>query len=69
MRGKGALRGLGLENGCFYSFPSEGGLSLWEGEHEGQKNTWLRWVDENTGVLIATGAERADVESKRANTE
>jgi Uma2 family endonuclease len=44
------------------------GLRLWEGRHEGQKETWLRWIDSD-GNLIATGAERAGKEAQRANEE
>lgn len=45
------------------------GLSLWEGEYEDQKDTWLRWVDSDTRDLIPTGAERADAEEQRAESE
>lgn len=34
------------------------GLTLWEGEFEGLRSTWLRWTDEQ-GNLILTGSERA----------
>jgi Uma2 family endonuclease len=32
------------------------GLTLWDGEYEGKKDTWLRWVDES-GVLLPAGKE------------
>ena len=35
------------------------GLTLWNGEFEGQVSTWLRWCDRE-GRVIPTGAERAD---------
>ncbi len=35
------------------------GLTLWNGEFEGQEFTWLRWCDRE-GRVIPTGAERAD---------
>ncbi len=44
------------------------GLRLWEGEYEGHAERWLRWCDES-GVLIATGAERVETEVKRVETE
>lgn len=44
------------------------GLRLWEGDYEGQTEEWLRWIDQD-GVLIPTGAERADAESQRAEVE
>ena len=36
------------------------GLTLWNGEFEGQESTWLRWCDDREGRVIPTGAERAD---------
>ncbi|MCA9591748.1 MAG: Uma2 family endonuclease [Myxococcales bacterium] len=42
------------------------GLTLWDGEYEGMADRWLRWC-RTDGELIATGAERADVESARAD--
>lgn len=44
------------------------GLTLWEGEFEGQLRLWLRWCDETVQV-IPTGAERAALEEQRANQE
>jgi hypothetical protein len=32
------------------------GLTLWEGEYEGKRETWLRWTDKE-GHLLLTGAE------------
>ena len=34
------------------------GVTLWQGEYEGQNQQWLRWVNQ-TGKLIPTSAERA----------
>ncbi|MCY7274987.1 MAG: Uma2 family endonuclease [Phormidesmis sp. CAN_BIN44] len=36
------------------------GLTLWNGEFEGQESTWLRWCDDQDRRVIPTGAERAD---------
>lgn len=44
------------------------GVTLWEGTFEGLYGTWLRWCD-HAGVVIPTGAERADVERQRADVE
>ena len=42
------------------------GLTLWEGEFEGVRTTWLRWCDRE-GNLLPTGAERAaQAEAKAA---
>ena len=41
------------------------GLQQWHGVFEDHDNTWLRWVDAN-GLLIATGAERAENAEQRA---
>ncbi len=50
-------------------FPVLGlGLTLWEGEYEGKRDRWLRWVDA-AGQLIPTGKERGDQEQARAETE
>jgi Uma2 family endonuclease len=35
------------------------GLTLWDGEFEGQSGIWLRWCSSN-GQVIPTGKERAD---------
>ena len=42
------------------------GLTLWDGEFEGQTETWLRWCDQ-TGKVIPTGSEDRDSERQRAN--
>jgi hypothetical protein len=42
------------------NFPSE-----WDGTFAGRHDTWLRWCDRQ-GVVIPTGAERADTERQRA---
>ena len=44
------------------------GLTLWEGEYEGQPGLWLRWCDRQ-GVVIPTGRERAEQERQRAEQE
>jgi hypothetical protein len=51
------------------------GLTLWDGEYEGMRLTWLRWQDQQGG-LIPTGAEakaaalqRAEAERQRAEGE
>lgn len=44
------------------------GLTLWEGEYEGQQETWLRWCDQE-GNLILTGAEASQRERQRAERE
>jgi Uma2 family endonuclease len=41
------------------------GLTLWQGVYEDKEETWLRWCDEQGGV-IPTGAERAEHEAQRA---
>jgi hypothetical protein len=41
------------------------GVTLWEGTFEGRHGTWLRWCD-HVGVVIPTGAERAEIERQRA---
>jgi hypothetical protein len=43
-------------------------LQLWDGAYEGQTDRWLRWALED-GVIIPTGAERAKIEAKRAQSE
>jgi len=50
------LRGLGL------------GLTLWDGEYEGVRLTWLRWQDRQ-GVLIPTGAEASAAAHQYAEQE
>jgi Uma2 family endonuclease len=50
-------------------FPSLGlGLTLWEGEYEGKRDRWLRWVDAEDN-LIPTGKELAQQERQRASQE
>ncbi|MEW6126118.1 MAG: Uma2 family endonuclease [Acidobacteriota bacterium] len=44
------------------------GLILWEGEFEGVKRAWLRWVDE-AGNLLLTGEERAKLERAEKEKE
>jgi Putative restriction endonuclease len=41
------------------------GLMLWQGTFEEIQGEWLRWCDE-TGMIVATGAERAEQEYQRA---
>ena len=43
------------------------GVTLWEGEFETMRETWLRWVD-RSGALVATGEERAAAEYARAES-
>jgi Uma2 family endonuclease len=43
------------------------GVTLWQGEYEGEHQQWLRWVD-RTGRLIPTGAERAESAEQRAES-
>jgi hypothetical protein len=44
------------------------GLTLWQGTFEEIQGTWLRWCDES-GSVVATGAERATQEHQRATQE
>lgn len=44
------------------------GVRLWEGMFEEREDTWLRWCDQ-AGVVIPTGAERAEHERQRAEHE
>jgi hypothetical protein len=44
------------------------GLTLWEGEYEACRATWLRWCDRE-GRLIPTGKERADEAQRQAEEE
>jgi hypothetical protein len=44
------------------------GLTMWHGRFENAEETWLRWCD-SSGVLIPTGAERAEQERQRAEQE
>jgi hypothetical protein len=41
------------------------GLTLWQGVYEGRADLWLRWCDQD-GIVIPTGAERAEQERTRA---
>jgi hypothetical protein len=41
------------------------GITLWEGVYEGRADRWLRWCDRD-GIVIPTGAERAEQERQRA---
>lgn len=41
------------------------GVTIWRGEFEGSECDWLRWCDAQ-GVVIPTGAERAETEHQRA---
>lgn len=65
--GNGVLRVYGLSLGKYERIDPNWlsevglGLTLWEGEFEHYHDTWLRWCDEN-GVVIPTGAERAESE-------
>lgn len=43
-------------------------LTLWEGEFEGVRATWLRWADDK-GRLIPTGKEKAAAAVRRADKE
>jgi Uma2 family endonuclease len=55
-----------LKNGFF---PVVGlGVTLWQGMYENWNQTWLRWCDAS-GIVIPTGAERADRERLRADQE
>jgi hypothetical protein len=44
------------------------GLTLWEGEYEGSREIWLRWVDQDSQLLL-TGVEAAGKERERAEQE
>lgn len=44
------------------------GLTFWEGTFEHETGRWLRWCDQ-AGVVIPTGAERAEQERQRAEQE
>lgn len=50
-------------------FPSAHlGLVEWDGEFEGRRARWLRWIDD-AGALIPLGVERAGQEMARADRE
>lgn len=58
-----------LLTGATHFMPKIGlGVTLWSGEFEGHQDNWLRWTD-LSGQLIATGAERAELERQRAESE
>ncbi len=44
------------------------GIKPWEGEFEKKHEQWLRWYDRD-GIIIPTGAERAEQETQRAEQE
>ncbi len=44
------------------------GLQVWTGRFEDTDSKWLRWCDA-AGVLIPTGAQRAEVADQRADVE
>jgi len=47
------------------------GFTLWEGEYDGMRARWLRWIDPG-GRLLLTGtehAQRAQTEGQRADAE
>lgn len=63
------LRGDLLVASSELRFPTLGlGLTLWEGEFEGNWAPWLRWCDLD-GNVILSGAERAEQERERAEQE
>jgi Uma2 family endonuclease len=71
---QGVLRAYELKGGVYEPIdpswlPNVGlGLTLWEGEYEGYRNTWLRWCDRD-GAILLDGAERAEQERLRAEQE
>lgn len=44
------------------------GLTVWHGSYEGREDVWIRWQDDQHG-LIPTGSERAATEHQRAEQE
>ncbi len=44
------------------------GLTVWNGEFEGQESTWLRWCDRQ-GQVIPTGAEGREIERQGRDVE
>ena len=63
------LQGTRLEQDVVtpYSFGSVGlGVTIWSGRFENTDGNWLRWTDAN-GILIPTGAERADAAAEQAD--
>lgn len=65
------LRVFGLHEGQYVALAAPWleqvglGLTLWDGEFEGVRTTWLRWCDRE-GNLLPTGAEQAVQERLRA---
>jgi hypothetical protein len=61
--GQGVLRAFALSEGVYRPLDTAWlaqvglGLTLWEGEYEGCRGTWLRWCDRE-GNPIPTGQER-----------
>ncbi|WP_414623056.1 Uma2 family endonuclease [Calothrix sp. CCY 0018] len=43
------------------------GLTLWEGEFEARRDSWLRWCDRD-GTVLPTGDERAQTAEQRASS-
>jgi hypothetical protein len=70
----GALRVFVLRDGEYQELdrpylPRVGlGLKLWDGVFEDREDTWLRWCDEQSNVIM-TGEERARMEAERADDE
>ena len=69
------LQTFGLREGQYTALPDPWlaqvglGLTLWEGEFEDIRSTWLRWCDRD-GKILPTGAERAaQAEEKAAQAE
>ena len=69
--GGGVLRVFGLRQRTYDPIqadwlPEVGlGLALWQGKFENEEALWLRWCDRQ-GVILPTGAERAEKERHRA---
>jgi hypothetical protein len=69
--GQGVLRVFSLRDRTYEATDAswlpavELGLTLWDGEYEECRATWLRWCDRN-GKPIPTGKERADEDQRRA---
>ncbi len=73
--GEPPLRAFSKHGSAFYSVMNtlvflDIGLSLvvWEGSFEDLHRVWLRWADAE-GNLLPTGAEKAQLEGKRADAE
>ena len=73
---KSPLRGYRLQGSAYEPIPADVltigaiglGLTIWPGRFEDTDSRWLRWTDKD-GMLIPTGAERAEAESQRAEVE